>query len=45
MSRFPNFIDDDSDIPSVYNNITEIGGDAINALKDAVINIENNFYL
>lgn len=40
MSNFPSSIDNDSTIPSVYDNITEIGGEAINALKEAVINIE-----
>jgi len=41
MSNFPNQIDTDVELPSVNDNITEIGGEAINALKDAVINIEN----
>jgi len=40
MSNFPGSIDDDSTIPSVYDNITEIGSTAINALKEAVIAIE-----
>ncbi|MCZ2224564.1 MAG: hypothetical protein LC122_13145 [Chitinophagales bacterium] len=40
MSNYPTSIDDDSTLPSVYDNITEIGAEAINALKDAVINIE-----
>ena len=41
MSNFPTSIDDDSTLPSVSDNITEIGEEAINALKDAIINIEN----
>jgi hypothetical protein len=45
MSNFPSAIDDDSTIPSVYDNITEIGSEAINALKEAVINIEEEIGL
>jgi len=45
MSNFPSSIDDDSTIPSVYDNITEIGSEAINALKEAVINIEEEIGL
>lgn len=45
MSNFPGSIDDDSTIPSVYDNITEIGSEAINALKEAVINIEEEIGL
>lgn len=40
MSNFPSSIDNDSTIPTVYDNITEIGAEAINALKEAVLNIE-----
>lgn len=40
MSNYPNSIDDDSTLPSVSDNITEVGEEAINALKDAIINIE-----
>ena len=40
MSNFPNKIDDDVTLPPVNNNLTEIGGEAINALRDAVFNIE-----
>lgn len=37
MSNFPNNYDDDTTLPFVNDNITEIGGDAINALRDAVV--------
>lgn len=40
MSNYPNGIDDDSTLPVVNDNLTEIGGDAINALRDAVFQIE-----
>lgn len=40
MANFPTSIDDDSSLPAVNDNITEIGGEAINALRDAVFNIE-----
>lgn len=40
MSNFPNKIDDDVTLPPVNNNLTEIGGEAINSLRDAVFNIE-----
>jgi len=45
MSNFPNKIDDDVTLPPVNNNITEIGGDAINALREAVFNIEEEIGL
>lgn len=40
MSNYPNGFDDDSTLPAVNDNLTEIGGDAINALRDAVMQIE-----
>ena len=41
MSNFPTIsIDDDVSLPVVNNNITEIGEEAINALRDATFNIE-----
>lgn len=40
MSNFPNQLDNDVTLPPVNDNITEIGGDAINALRDAVLNLE-----
>ncbi len=45
MSNFPTSFDDDSSLPAINDNITEIGGTAINALRDAVFNIENNLGL
>ena len=41
-SKFPGAIDDDSVILSVFDNLTDIGADVINSLKDATINVENN---
>src|ERR1700677_3894322 len=40
MSNYPYDLDDDTDLPRVENNITQIGGEAINALRSAVFNIE-----
>src|SRR5512135_1205256 len=40
MSNYPTGYDDDSTLPAVNDNLTEIGGDAINALRDAVMQIE-----
>lgn len=40
MSQFPYQLDSDADLPRVDNNITEIGGDAINALRAAMFNVE-----
>ena len=40
MSNYPSDFDDDSTLPAVNDNLTEIGGDAINALRDAVMQIE-----
>jgi hypothetical protein len=40
MSNFPNSLDDDITLPVVTDNITEIGGEAINALRDATFAIE-----
>ena len=42
MSNFPFQLDDDSDLPRVDDNITEIGGDAINALRSAMFAVEAN---
>lgn len=42
MSNFPSDYDDDTTLPIVNDDITEIGGEAINALRDAVFNIEQN---
>lgn len=40
MSQYPINYDDDATLPIVNNNITEIGDEAINALRDAVFQIE-----
>jgi hypothetical protein len=45
MSNFPTDLDDDTTLPVVNDNITEIGGEAINALREAVFNIEENIGL
>lgn len=45
MSNFPQNFDDDTTLPVVNDNLTEIGGEAINALRDAVFNIEMNIGL
>lgn len=45
MTNFPSGLDDDTTLPFVNDNITEIGGDAINALRDAVFAIEQNIGL
>jgi hypothetical protein len=45
MSNFPNSIDDDSTLPPINDNLTEMGGESINALRDAVFNIETELGL
>ena len=40
MSNFPSNYDNDVTLPFVNNNLTEIGSEAINAVRDAVFNIE-----
>lgn len=40
MSKYPEQLDDDSSLPAVNDNITEIGEESINSLRDAVFNIE-----
>lgn len=40
MSNFPLNFDDDITLPVVNDNLTEIGGEAINAVRDATFNIE-----
>lgn len=42
MSKFPTELDTDVELPLVTNNIVEIGAEAINALRDATFNIEEN---
>lgn len=39
-SIYPNSLDTDYELPYVSDNITEIGGEAINGLRSAVFNIE-----
>src|SRR5574338_791105 len=40
MSNFPSDFDNDITLPFVNDNLTEIGGEAINAARDAIINME-----
>ena len=40
MSKFPSDLDTDADIPMVTNNVTEIGAEAINAIREAIFAIE-----
>jgi hypothetical protein len=40
MSIFPEQLDTDLEIPRVDNEVSEISGDSINALRDAVFNIQ-----
>ena len=40
MSNFPNNYDDDTTLPAVNDNITQTGGQAINALRDFAFNVE-----
>lgn len=41
MTVYPEDIDTDLELPRVDKNITEISGDAINAVRDAIFAIEN----
>jgi len=45
MTNFPTNIDDDTTLYPVFDNITEIGGTAINQLRSAIFAIENNIGL
>jgi hypothetical protein len=40
-SSYPGQLDSDVEIPRVDDNITEIGGEAINSLRDAIFSIED----
>lgn len=40
MSNYPTSFDDDASLPPVNNNLTEIGGDVINAARDAIFQLE-----
>ena len=41
MSNFPSELDTDAELPRVTNNVTEIGAEAINAIREAVFAIEH----
>ncbi len=45
MSNFPTDLDDDTTLPPVFDNLTEIGGDAINAIRDAIFNMQDDLGL
>lgn len=45
MSKFPSDYDDDTDLPAVNDNLNDIGGEAINALRDFAFNLEQNIGL
>ena len=40
MSKYPISLDDDTTLPPVNDNITEIGEEAINAAREAIFNLE-----
>ena len=40
MSNYPTSLDNDSTLPIINDNLTEVGGEAINALRDSVFSIE-----
>jgi hypothetical protein len=42
MSVYPEQLDTDLEIPRVDNNVTEVSGDSINSIRDAVFNIEQS---
>lgn len=44
-SKYPSELDSNIELPYISDNITEIGGDAINGLRDAVFNIEETLGL
>lgn len=45
MSNYPNSYDNNATLPPVNDNITEIGGDAINSARSAIISIEKTLGL
>jgi hypothetical protein len=45
MSNFPYSFDDDNSIPPINDNVTQLGGYVINALRSAVFNIEDTLGL
>ena len=40
-SSYPSLFDSDVELPRVEDNVTEIGGEAINSLRDAIFSIES----
>jgi len=40
MSNYPTTLDTDLELPQISSNVTEIGGDAINALRDSIFAIQ-----
>lgn len=40
MSRYPDELDTDQDLPRVIDNVTEVGAEAINAVREAIFAIE-----
>ena len=42
MSVYPDGLDTDLEIPRVDSNVTEISGDSINAIRDAIFNVEQS---
>lgn len=40
MSRFPEELDSDADLPRVVDNVSEVGAEAINALREALFAIQ-----
>ena len=45
MSVYPDQLDTDLEISRVDNNVTEVGADSINAIRDAVFVIESTMGL
>jgi len=45
VSNFPDQFDTDLELPRVDKEVSEISGDAINALRDAIFNIQKNIGL
>lgn len=45
MSNYPNALDTDLELPRVDDNITEIGGDSINSLREAIFAIQQSIGL
>jgi hypothetical protein len=41
-TRYPNGLDNDSTLPRVEDNLTEVGGEAINAVRDAALALERS---